>query len=200
MITATATKTFTIDKVQGEFTAEQRDPRPGAASSLIIGYVTHGEIKVNNVTYEPGAFTVLYDRVWYEKESRFRLDTERYAKRDFTDAARERIEAGVLSEVHDFFEVPTVEQVNGEALEAAYRDGTRYGKTYSSMSNSDGFNQTVRNWNRAYDAIFGKRWNYSNTMPEWPGVVSELELKAEFLAAAKAEIEFQLADIEKQLG
>ena len=197
---ATELKTITIDKVNGEFTFQKRDPRPGAAGSLIVGYITHDDLTINNVVYEGDTILVLYDKVWYEKNAGFRLEFERYSKRDFTAAAQERVINGLTPEVQEFFEIPTVEQINAEVLEDAYNAGTQYGKNFESSHRLDGVSRTIRDWSRAYDSITGKRWGHEYSLPDWPGVVSDLELKAEFLAAAQAEIAKQLAKVDAALN
>ena len=192
-------ETFKIDKVDGTLTLTPRDPSHDNTNGLTIGRVEWSRLTINGKVYEDGHARIAYD---YHHHAKYGFSVLLGGSfDDYTESARDRLRAGIAEYVNssELIRIPSVEQINAEALEDAYTAGIRYAKNYDDFHRQDGINRTIRDWSRAYDAIFGKRWSHEYTMPDWTGVVSDLELKAEFLAAAQAEMARQLAKVEAAL-
>ena len=188
MKTATAAKTFTIDKVKGEFTAKRRE-RPATAPHgyAWIASAEWSKLTVNGIEYPKGDAYILY-----RHDSGYSADLSLnggiWGRNEFTDAAKKTVSNGILEALEDLelLELPDIDTINAGALDSARYAGQSAGLEL------EGSSRKSREYTQILSAITGHRTNVPNAIPAAPGALTADDIRRAYLEAARDAITKEL--------
>lgn len=190
MITATenTAKTFTIDKVKGEFTAKRLE-RPTTAQHgyAWIASAVWSKLTINGVDYPEGQAFIMY-----RHDSGYSADLALYGgiwgRNEFTDAAEKTVANGILEALEELelLELPDIDAINAGALDSARYAGQHAGNEL------EGSSRKSRDYTQILSAITGHRTNVPNAIPAAPGALTADDIRRAYLEAAREAITKEL--------
>lgn len=156
---------------------------PGNSSHFIIGSVNADNVIINGKEYQN-----VYGYIEYSQQNEFTFSLSGY--RTLTDSARGIFSDAVLTneDIQQFLVIPSVDDLNRLALEAAKNAGHNYVTSYEHGS-SRSLYDVEKTWIGAYAPITGKRSAIQYWMPTDLGAVSSGELKKAFRAGMREALE-----------